>query len=68
MANNWQRQFIIVDAVMLAQGKTKGNLEYSSTMFRKYWFLSVVGRGPLKSMFNLSKGWVALMSEVFSGV
>ena len=37
-------------------GKTNENREYSSTIFRKYLFLLLVGSGPLKSMLIRSKG------------
>ena len=43
------------------QGKTNGNLEYSSMIFRKYLFLLFEGNGPLKSMLILSNGWVDLI-------
>ena len=42
-------------------GIAKGNLEKSSTIVRRNRFLETVGKGLLKSRFNLSKGVVALI-------
>ena len=53
---------------MFEQGYTNGNLEYSSMMVRKYLLRVEDGRGPLKSMFNLSIGCVDLMSVPIGGL
>ena len=37
-------------------GNTKGNLEYLSTMVRKYLFPLLLGKGPLKSILIRSNG------------
>ena len=49
-------------------GNAKGNLEYSSMTVRIYLFLDEDGRGPLKSMLNLSNGWVALIRFSVGGL
>ena len=39
---------------ILLQGKAKENREYSSAIVKKYLFVLVDGKGPLKSMLNRS--------------
>ena len=46
---------------MSEQGKAKRNCEYSSTIVKKYWILETLNKGRLKSKFNLSNGYVALI-------
>ena len=62
------KHLITVDVDKSEHGNTNGNLEYSSTMFRKYLFPVLLGKGPLKSILFRSKGWVALMSGTSSGL
>ena len=59
---------ITVEEFMLGHGKAKGKVEYLSTTTSKYLFLDKVGRGPLKSILMRSKGLVAFMSSLFSGL
>ena len=59
--NSVLKHLITVGADTSGQGKTNGNLEYSSIAFRKYLFLLLEGNGPLKSMLILSNGLVALI-------
>ena len=47
-----ESEAITVETVISGHGNTKGNLEYSSIIVRKYTFLLVLGRGPLKSIFS----------------
>ena len=56
MEKRLQKLLMMVVAVMLAHVIMKGNLEYSSITVKKYWFLLLVGSGPLKSTFNRSNG------------
>lgn len=53
--------FITVAAETSVHGTAKGNLENSSTTVRRYRFLVLVGRGPLKSRLSLSNGEVAFI-------
>ena len=64
MVNNIVKLFITVAAVISTQGNENTNRLYSSTTFNKYLFLVLLGSGPLKSILNLSKGCIALMSAV----
>ena len=50
------QKLVMVVALMLAHGVMKGNLEYSSITVKKYWFLLLVGSGPLKLTFNRLNG------------
>ena len=49
-------------------GKTKGNLEYSSTITSRYLFFVDEGLGPEKSMEMRSKGLRALMRLAGGGM
>ena len=60
-------KLITVSASILLHGYAKGKREYSSTIVKIYLSLVAVGKGPLKSMFNRSKGRVALMSTERKG-
>ena len=62
-------KYLITDDVDISgKGNTNGNLEYSSTIVRKYLFLLLLGNCPLTSIFILLKGCVALMSGTSSGL
>ena len=54
--NSSDRHLITVLVFISGQGKTNGKREYSAMTLKKYTFLLLEGRGPLKSIFNLSKG------------
>lgn len=56
------KHLITVEDFISEQGNAKGYLEYSSTTVRMYRFLVVEGIGPLKSIFNRSKGEVAFIN------
>lgn len=56
---------ITVLALISAQGKANGNLEYSSTIVNIYLFLELVGNEPLKSIFSLSNGRVDRLDRVY---
>ena len=61
------RHFITVDAHIFWQGKAIGNLEYSSIIVNMKGFLRE-GKGPLKSILNLSIGLVDFINVPSSGV
>ena len=50
--NKESRHLITVDDSMLGQGKANVKHEYSSTAMRRYLFLVVLFRVPLKSMLR----------------
>lgn len=54
--------FIIHDLDTSLHGIANDYLLYSSTTVRKYSFCVLEGSGPLKSMLNLSNGWVAFIN------
>ena len=68
MENRVVRQSITVAADVSLQGKAKGNLENSSITVKRKALPFVVGKGPLKSILSLSKGYVALMSDCAGGL
>lgn len=62
MENTVRKWVITVVDDTSEQGMAKGNLENSSTIVRRNLFFELVGKGPLKSRFNLSNGEVALIN------
>ena len=55
------KHVLTVCADTFGHAKANGNLLYSSIIVKIYVFLELDGIGPLKSMFSLSKGCVALI-------
>ena len=55
------KHLMTVGVVISVQAKVNGNFEYSSTTVNKYLFLEADGKDPLKSIFNLPNGCVALI-------
>ena len=55
------RHIMTVLALSLEHGKQKGKRENLSTTHKKKLFFDVDGKGPLKSMFNLSIGFMAFI-------
>ena len=47
--------------LLSGQGKAKGNLDYSSRAVKRYYFSVSDASVPLKSILNLSIGFVALI-------
>ena len=58
---NILRLLMTVLVLTSRHGNANGKRENSSTTVRMYLFVVEEGNGPLKSMFNLSNGWVALI-------
>ena len=66
--NNLSKAFIIVVVCMFGLGKTNENGKYLSiTTSKNVWFVTE-GMGPLKSIFSLSMGLVALIRVPSGGI
>ena len=68
IAKSLVRHLITVLDSQSEQGKANGNREYTSMNVNKYLFLDLLGRGPLKSMHNRSKGFKALTNGGLFGL
>ena len=66
--NNEHKALITEPLVISQHGIANGKQLNSSITVRKYLFLLLDGKGPLKSIFSHSKGRVAFINLVGSGL